>query len=116
MDETNVFNDVKPQDLTFEDLKSYLRIDFDDPENDNFIKTILVAAKSMVQTYLGWKFDSVTEVPQEITIAILAISEHWYKHRGILSEDATNAELPFVFSGILDMHRNWQVGVGESIL
>lgn len=116
MDETKIFNEVQPQDLTYQDLKSYLRIDFDDPENDNFIKTILVAAKSMVQTYLGWNFVDRTDVPQELTIAILAIGEHWYKHRGILSEDATSSELPFVFTGILDMHRNWHIGVGESII
>jgi uncharacterized phage protein (predicted DNA packaging) len=113
VNEQTFFSEVEPQYLTFQDLKSYLRIDFDDPENDAFIETILIAAKSMVQTYLGWNFVDRTDVPKELTIAILAIGEHWYKNRGILSEDATSAELPFVFTGILDMHRNWHIGVGE---
>ena len=104
-----------PQDLTRQDLKDYMRIDFDDVDNDRFIDTILIAAKSFVQTYLGWTFAEWTDgdVPSEITIATLAIAEHWYKNRGILSEDTSKEELPFVFSGILDMHRNWQVAMVE---
>lgn len=108
-----IIMNTSPQDITVKDLKNYLRIDFDDAENDAFITLILTAAKSFVQTYLGWKFVSyepVGEFPTEITIALLAISEHWYKNRGILSEDTSKQELPFVFSGILDMHRNWNIG------
>lgn len=102
---------TKPQDLTMEDLKNYMRVDFDDDENDKFIETILIAAKSFVQTYLGWRFSDREDVPEEITIATLAIGEHWYKNRGVLTEDISKQELPFVFSGILDMHRDWQVAM-----
>lgn len=104
-----------PQDLTSKDFKDYMRIDFDDEDNDRFIDSLLLAAKSFVQSYLNWKFDdpNIAEVPKEITIAVLAIGEHWYKNRGILPEEASKQELPYVFSGILDMHRNWQVGSGN---
>lgn len=104
-----------PQDITITDLKNYLRIDFDDPDNDKLITMILTSAKSFVQTYLGWRFDSfpiAEPFPEEITIALLSISEHWYKNRGVLSEDTSKQELPYVFAGILDMHRNWQVDSG----
>lgn len=111
-----IVNSTQPQDLTMEDLKDYMRVDFDDADNDRFINTILIAAKSFVQTYLGWTFAEWTdgEVPAEITIATLAISEHWYKNRGVLSEDTSKEELPFVFSGILDMHRNWKVALVQN--
>lgn len=101
-----------PQDLTMKDLKDYMRIDFDDPDNDKLIFAMLSAAKSFVQNYLRWQFKdfpSDKPFPSEITIATLSISEHWYKNRGILNEDTSRQELPYVFSGILDMHRNWEV-------
>lgn len=110
-----IVDSTQPQDLTSQDLKNYMRVDFDDADNDKFINTILIAAKSFVQTYLGWTFAEWTdgEVPSEIAIATLAIAEHWYKNRGVLSEDTSKEELPFVFSGILDMHRNWKVAMVE---
>ena len=105
-----VVKDVTPQDIDLEIVKNYLRIDFDDVDNDRMLNIILASAKSFVQTYLNWKFVDVDEIPLEITIALLAIVEHWYKNRGVTSEDATVNELPYVFSGILDMHRLGNVG------
>ena len=102
--------EVRPQDIDLKIVKNYLRIDFVDVDNDKMLTVILAAAKSFVQTYLNWKFVDVEEVPLEITIALLAIVEHWYKNRGVTSEDATVNELPYVFSGILDMHRLGNVG------
>lgn len=98
---------AKDIDLTF--VKIYLRIDFEDDDNDTLLKTMLSAAKSFAKTYLRFSDEEWNEAPSEITIAVLAITEHWYKNRGILNEDTTRQELPFVFSGILDIHRNWEV-------
>lgn len=105
-----VLQDLTPQEVDLTVVKNYLRIDFDDPDNDKMLNIILTSAKSFVQTYLNWKFTDVSEIPAEITIALLAIVEHWYKNRGVTSEDATVNELPYVFSGILDMHRVSNVG------
>lgn len=105
-----VVQDLTPQEVDLTVVKNYLRIDFDDPDNDRMLNIILTSAKSFVQTYLNWKFTDVSEIPAEITIALLAIVEHWYKNRGVTSEDATVNELPYVFSGILDMHRVSNVG------
>lgn len=105
-----VLQDLTPQEVDLTVVKNYLRIDFDDPDNDKMLNIILTSAKSFVQTYLNWKFTDVPEIPAEITIALLAIVEHWYKNRGVTSEDATVNELPYVFSGILDMHRVSNVG------
>lgn len=101
---------TKPQDVDLKLMKTYMRIDFDDEENDNFIEVLLMAAKSFVQSYLNWKFnDYEGDIPSEITVAVMTITEHWYKNRGVLNEDTSRQELPFVFSGILDIHRNWNV-------
>ena len=105
-----VVQDLIPPVVDLTVVKNYLRIDFDDPDNDRMLNIILTSAKSFVQTYLNWKFTDVSEIPAEITIALLAIVEHWYKNRGVTSEDATVNELPYVFSGILDMHRVSNVG------
>lgn len=101
---------TKPQDIDLDLMKNYLRIDFVDEENDKFIKILLSSAKSFVQNYLNWKFvDAGDDIPEEITLAVMAITEHWYKNRGIMSEETSTRELPYVFSGILNMHRNWNV-------
>lgn len=105
-----VIEETKPQDIDLSLVKSYMKIDFEDEETDKMLEMFLISAKSFTQTYLGWKFSEVEDIPCEITIAILAITEHWYKNKGILNEDATRKELPYVFAGILDMHRDWQVG------
>ena len=104
-----VIEEIKPQDIDVELVKNYMRIDFDDPENDKMLELFLTSAKSFTQSYLKQKFTDMVEIPNEINIAVLAITEHWYKNRGVMSEDATQRELPYVFAGILDMHRNYGI-------
>lgn len=99
-----------PKDVDVYFLKTYLRIDFEDEDNDEMIGMMLRAAKSFAKSYLRFSDEEWNNAPSEITIAILSITEHWYKNRGILNEDTTRQELPFVFSGILDIHRNWEIG------
>ena len=100
---------TKPSDIDLNFAKIYLRIDFTDDDNDKLLDSIVTAAKSFSKNYLRFSDEEFDESSTEISIAILAITEHWYKNRGILNEDTTRQELPFVFSGILDLHRNWEV-------
>lgn len=102
---------TKPQDINVKLVKDYMRIDFDDDDNDKMIDLFLTSAKSFTQSYLKKRFEDMEDIPSEINIAVLAITEHWYKNRGVMSEDATQKELPYVFSGILDMHRDYGVGL-----
>lgn len=99
-----------PLDIDVKMVKEYMRIDFDDEANDRMIDVFLTSAKSFTQSYLKWNFNEMEDIPEEINIAILAITEHWYKNRGVLSDESTVNELPYVFSGILDMHRHYNVG------
>lgn len=104
-----IVSKTNPQDVDLDLVKSYMRVDFEDEENDKFIKLLLSSAKSFVQSYLNWRFTEEEDIPEEITLAVLAITEHWYKNRGIMSEESSTRELPYVFSGILDMHRDWNI-------
>lgn len=98
-----MLNGVKITDLDINFVKEYLRIDHTD--DDLLLTTMLYAAKSFIQNYLNQKFADFDEVPDEFTIACLALVSHWYEKREIQSERATKEELRYVFSGLLDMHR-----------
>lgn len=95
---------VKVTELDIYIVKEYLRIDFD--EDDDLIVTMLAAAKGFIQSYLNKKFSDFPDVPDEFTIACLALVAHWYERREIQPEKSAK-ELNYVFAGILDLHRAW---------
>jgi uncharacterized phage protein (predicted DNA packaging) len=94
---------INEVDLDF--VKGYLRVDHN--VDDDLINTMIVAAKNFIQFYLNRKFDEFEEIPEEFTIALLAIVAHWYENRQIQSADSTQNELPYIFSDLLDLYRNW---------
>jgi uncharacterized phage protein (predicted DNA packaging) len=100
-----MLNGVKITDLGLDLVKEYLRIDHED--DDILLTTMLVAAKSYIQSYLNQKFTDFAEIPDEFTIACLALVSHWYEKREIQTEKASKEELVYVFAGLLDLHRNW---------
>ncbi|PEN61619.1 head-tail connector protein [Bacillus wiedmannii] len=100
-----MLNGVKITELDLQMVKDYLRIDHED--DDVLLSTMLSAAKSFIQSYLKKKFTEFDEIPEEFTIACLALTSHWYEKREIQSEKASKDELSYVFSGLLDLHRNW---------
>lgn len=91
--------------------KNYLKVDFDDEQEDLFIQTLIYASKSFVETYLNRKLDSFNEdgsYPGEIDVARLNLISQWYDARTIMSPRSNVKEMEFVFSGLLDPHRYWQ--------
>jgi uncharacterized phage protein (predicted DNA packaging) len=100
---------IKITDLDLVLVKQYLKIDYLD--DDILLETMLTSAKSFIQNYLKKKFTDYAidneEIPDEFTIACLAIISHWYEKREVQGDKATGKELAYVFSGLLDMHRNW---------
>lgn len=107
-----MLNDVKITEIDLDFLKNYLKIDFED--DDILLFTMLSASKSYIQSYLNRDFDDFEVVPLEFTIACLALVAHWYEKREIQSEKSTKEELKFVFSGLLDIHRNWNAVATDS--
>jgi len=100
-----MFNPIKITDLDLNEVKNYLRVDHED--DDLLINTMLIASKSYIQSYLNKKFSEYVEIPDEFTIACLSLISHWYERREIQSEKAASAEMSYVFSGLLNIHRNW---------
>lgn len=97
-------------DLDF--MKNYLRVDHD--EDDSFIMLMLEASKSFVETYLNRKLNTFTEgkeenYPAEIDIARLNLMSQWYDTRTIMTPRSNVSELEYVFKGLLDPHRYWQI-------
>ena len=100
-----MFEGVKVTDLTIEHVKEYLRIDGND--EDQALTTMLAASKSYLQSYLKQKFTEFDELPDEFTIACLALVAHWYERREIQSAKDVGNEAPYIFSALLDLHRVW---------
>lgn len=104
-----MFSGIKIVDVDLALVKDYLRIDHGD--DDTMLKMMLAASQSYIQNYLNRKFSDYElngeEIPDEFTIACLALVAHWYEKREIQSKDATQRELSYIFSGLLDLHRNW---------
>lgn len=100
---------IKVTDVTLEVAKEYLKIDYED--DDQMISTLIVSAKSFIQSYLNRKFSEFEELPDEFTIACLSLVSHWYENRVIHADKDTKvSELKYMFSGLLDMHRAWSAG------
>lgn len=99
--------------LEFSEVKNFLRVDHDD--DDTFIKIMMRASRSFVETYLNIKLSEYGQnetgeelYPAEFDMAMLQLMSQWYDVRTIMSPRSNVKELPYVFSDLLNPHRNWQ--------
>lgn len=101
----DIINGKKVTEIDLEMVKNYLRIDFND--DDIFLNTLIASARSFIQSYLKRKFTDFEELPDEFTIACLAIVGHWYGNRSIQAVGTANSaqELKYMFGGLLDPYR-----------
>lgn len=100
-------------EIDLEYAKNYLKVDFDDPQEDLFIETLILASKSFVETYLNRRLTDFNEdgtYPEEINVARLNLMSQWYDTRAIMTPRSNVKELEYVFAGLLDPHRYWQFG------
>lgn len=105
------------EELSLEYVRNYLRgDDYGEPEEDRFIKQMIRASKSFVETYLNRKFsDFEGGYPEEFDIARLNLMGQWYDTRTIMTPRSNVKELDFVFSGLLNPHRFLKLGaVGKN--
>lgn len=108
------------RDLTLEDVKCYLRVDYED--EDVFIATMLEAARSMILSYLNVEdFDYYLHyydidgniigdrvMPREFSLACLMLCGHWYERRELVTgKYEQGKQIPFGFEMILHPHRNY---------
>lgn len=94
-----------PLDITY--VKEYLKVDF--TEDDNLINLFIVAAKSYVETMLGYKLSVYTtteEIPAELNVAILMITAHWYDNRQIQQVGTLGIEMSLSVHALVDAHKD----------
>jgi uncharacterized phage protein (predicted DNA packaging) len=102
-----MLTDKKITELDLLFVKEYLKVDFTD--DDTLISTLLVAAKSYIETLLGYKltsFENFEDIPDELTIACLMLVAHWYDQRQIQTTGTLGVEMAFAISAIVDAHRD----------
>lgn len=91
-------------------VKNYLRVDYDEDEEDRFIEMCITASRSFVETYMNRSlsdFNDGESYPAEIDIARLNLISQWYDSRTIMSPRSNVSEMEYVFAGLLDPHRYW---------
>jgi uncharacterized phage protein (predicted DNA packaging) len=100
---------VKITQIDLDFAKNYLKVDYDD--EDNLISVLILAAKSYIQTALGFSITSewttTEEIPDELTVAALLLISHWFENRkfqttvtGVLGQ-----EMAFAVSALIDAHK-----------
>jgi uncharacterized phage protein (predicted DNA packaging) len=95
---------VRITDLDVAFVKEYLRVDHE--EDDLLIRTFIESSKSYIQNYLGLRFEEFEVIPEEFSVAALAVIAHWYERRGIQATKDDRGEMNHIFSALLDAHRN----------
>lgn len=96
---------VKLSQLDLAFVKNYLKIDFDD--DDNELLLYIRAAQSFLLNQINIDIELIDEKP-DIVIAALLIISHFYEHKSILSPGSKfNNNIDFVLEQILIQYREW---------
>ena len=84
--------------LTIEEIKDFLRIDFDD--DDAFLTLSLEGAKGYIRSYTNRTDEDLDAIP-EVSLAVFALVSHFYDVRSFVCEEQ---EANLVIRNILGMH------------
>ncbi|WP_101844218.1 head-tail connector protein [Halobacillus sp. Marseille-P3879] len=74
---------LEPILVTLDEMKSYLRLEPDDIEEDADINSFILAAEDYVKRATGFKFED--EQPDTAKLIVKLLTSHWYDHRSIVS-------------------------------
>lgn len=89
---------MKVSEVTLQIMKDYMRVDYDDDNQQ--ITAIMAAAKSYIMGYTGLSAESIDEKP-DITVAFQVLINEMYSQRQLtVDKDKVN----MVVSTILGMH------------
>jgi uncharacterized phage protein (predicted DNA packaging) len=93
---------MKVSEITLEDIKQHLRVDFND--DDLYIEGLLISAKSYVKNYTGLdgaKIDTIAE----LTNVVLMIVADLYENRGTAGTSyKTGESINKIYDSMLNMH------------
>lgn len=94
------FEDITPENLPLDFVKSYLRIDhsFDDVE----IMLMIASAKSYVKNYIQQPDDQPL-IDIEVIIPMLTLVAYFYENKTVTMK--SNEKLDAIFGSILSLHR-----------
>lgn len=100
------FNKITFSQLTVDFVKDYLKIDYND--DDNELQLYLVAAQSFVFNQLNVDLEVIDSKPDIIIVTLMIIS-HFYENKAItISGTRTNnQQLDFIFEQIMLQYREW---------
>lgn len=94
---------MKINELNLQYVKEYLKVDYVD--EDILILGLISAAQSYVNTMLGFKVETMTAIPDELTIACLLIVSHWFENRQLQQAGTLGNEIKFAVNAIIDAHK-----------
>ena len=100
------FNKITFSQLTVDFVKDYLKIDYDD--DDNELQLYLVAAQSFVFNQLNVDLEVIDSKPDIIIVTLMLIA-HFYENKKITVSGArtNNQQLDFIFEQIMLQYREW---------
>ena len=95
------------EELTLEYVRNYLRgDDYGEPEEDRFIKQMIRASKSFVETYLNRKLsDFEGGYPKKVWFSYINLMAQWYDSWTIMTPRSNVKEMNYTFKDLLDPHR-----------
>ena len=84
--------------VTLEDIKNYLKVDADITEDDELLKSMMLAAVEYIEQLTGKKFNEDAEL---FNIAERELILQWYENRTSYTTKTNLNELPHSLSAIL---------------
>ena len=84
--------------VTLEDLKNYVKVDADITEDDELLKSMMLAAVEYIEQLTGKKFNEDAEL---FNIAERELILQWYENRTSYTTKTSLNELPHSLSAIL---------------
>lgn len=74
--------------LTLEEVKNYLRVDYDD--DDNYIYSLIFASENYLYNATGKQFDSRNELAKQCCRVLIY---DWYKDKGLTIRSTKNTNV-----------------------
>jgi hypothetical protein len=107
-------NTITLQFLTLADIKAQARIDASFTDEDQYLLRLGKAAERKLLKDIQRTYDEVVameeEWPEDLTLAALMLTSHWYEHR----EPATNQSMSVVPYAYEDLYMPYRKGTYSS--
>jgi len=90
--------------VTLSEVKAHLRLESDYTTEDSILQSYVDAAEKSIENWMNrtWAnlLDNYGEIPADLKIAVLKLTESMYKNRGIEGAYATY-QIPYQFKALI---------------